>query len=118
MTFSCEDVAPEDADCTYTNGDIGNEKMFKNTDWASFQVVFLAALVGMDSAAKTEILDSLRGRLAPGTLVVARSAEGLRGVLYPVCYFPCSFSSRCAPGTSGLEKEEEKARGRMLIIYL
>jgi nicotianamine synthase len=99
MTFSCEDVAPADegfgevgtkSDVLYTNGDCrGEDKMFKKTDWAAFQVVVLAALVGMDSAAKIEILASLRKKLAPGTLVVARSAEGLRGVLYPVC---CSLS--------------------------
>ncbi|KAH7110306.1 Nicotianamine synthase protein-domain-containing protein [Dendryphion nanum] len=71
MTFSQEDVSLVD------NGS-------STTDWRSFQVVFLAALVGMDTPAKIEILAGLTKKLAPGTLVVARSARGMRGVLYPV----------------------------------
>lgn len=53
-------------------------------DWKSFDVVFLAALVGMDSSSKASILASLASKLTPGTLVVARSARGVRSVLYPV----------------------------------
>lgn len=53
-------------------------------DWAAFEVVFLAALVGTDTETKTDILASLARKLKPGTLVVARSAHGLRSVLYPV----------------------------------
>jgi nicotianamine synthase len=98
MTFSCEDVASGDiyparvdryfkAEISEMNGQeavMGIDKMFNGTDWASFQVVFLAALVGMDSDEKMSILASLRPKLNPGTLVVARSAHGLREVLYPV----------------------------------
>jgi nicotianamine synthase len=46
--------------------------------------VFLAALVGMDNETKMGILGSLARKLKRGTLVVARSARGLRSVLYPV----------------------------------
>jgi nicotianamine synthase len=68
MSFACEDVT------TNTTA----------TDWASFEVVFLAALVGTDTASKMGILESLARKLRPGALVVARSAQGLRSVLYPV----------------------------------
>jgi len=53
-------------------------------DWKSFDLVFLAALVGMNSSSKISILASLASKLTPGTLVVARSARGVRTVLYPV----------------------------------
>jgi nicotianamine synthase len=69
MSFACEDIA-----LPSTSG----------TDWSSFDVVFLAALVGMDTGSKLDILTALAGRMGPGSLVVARSAWGLRGVLYPV----------------------------------
>jgi nicotianamine synthase len=56
------------------------------TEWQSFDVVFLAALVGMDTQSKLSILESLANKLRPGALVVARSAKGLRSVLYPVSF--------------------------------
>lgn len=56
----------------------------KGLDWKSFDVVFFAALVGMDSPSKITILASLATKMTPGTLVVARSARGVRSVLYPV----------------------------------
>lgn len=71
MTFACEDVSIEQVSGAHTN-------------WASFDVVFLAALVGMNTAEKVSILEILAGKMRPGTLVVVRSAQGLRSVLYPV----------------------------------
>jgi nicotianamine synthase len=56
----------------------------KSGGWRSSEVVFLAALVGLDSAAKLDILQDLASQLEPGTLVLARSARGMRSVLYPV----------------------------------
>jgi nicotianamine synthase len=57
--------------------------------WSLVSILFFAALVGMDSSSKIEILADLRTKLTPGTLVVVRSAWGLRAVLYPVsCTFP------------------------------
>ncbi|KAF1846284.1 Nicotianamine synthase [Cucurbitaria berberidis CBS 394.84] len=70
MTFADEDVSQVDS----------KEKK----DWKTFEVVFLAALVGMDTHSKLSILSSLALKLQPGTLVVIRSAQGLRSVLYPV----------------------------------
>lgn len=71
MTFSNEDVS-------VANG------ATPGTNWRSFQVVFLAALVGMDTASKIDILSGLVKKLESGTLIVARSARGMRAVLYPV----------------------------------
>ncbi|KAJ4299519.1 hypothetical protein N0V90_004764 [Kalmusia sp. IMI 367209] len=69
MTFSCEDAT---------------ETEKGTTDWAALDVVFLAALVGMRSTEKVGVLRGLARRLRPGTVVVCRSARGMRGVLYPV----------------------------------
>lgn len=70
MSFACTDVSDE------------NDQ--EETSWADFDAVFLAALVGMDTSSKLAILEELVRKLKPGALVVARSAKGLRGVLYPV----------------------------------
>ncbi|KAK7190500.1 nicotianamine synthase [Paraphaeosphaeria sporulosa] len=69
MTFSCEDAA------NATDGCVA---------WETLDVVFLAALVGMQSSEKIGVLRGLRQRLKVGTVVVCRSARGIRGVLYPV----------------------------------
>ncbi len=82
MSFACTDVSSDDVASA------------KSTDWKSFDVVFLAALVGMDTHSKLAILESLARKLRPGALVVVRSAKGLRSVLYPVGLFPdtCTWS--------------------------
>lgn len=46
-------------------------------------VVLLAGLVGTDDAAKAAVLDQVVTHLAPDGLVLARSARGLRTLLYP-----------------------------------
>lgn len=79
MSFACTDVSAEE----------DQEK----TKWADFDVVFLAALVGMDTSSKLAILEGLVRKLKPGALVVARSAKGLRGVLYPVGWNHVTFVS-------------------------
>jgi nicotianamine synthase len=81
MTFACEDVSEmaEDADTDGVDTD-GTTR----SRWEEFDVVFLAALVGLDTGAKVAILAALARRLTSGTLIVARSAQGLRAVLYPV----------------------------------
>jgi nicotianamine synthase len=68
MTWACEDVGA----------------VQRVTNWKDFQVIFLAALVGMDSKSKVEILGKIAREAEPGTFVVVRSARGLRSVLYPV----------------------------------
>lgn len=82
MKFGLEDVgAGDDGE---GEGEGGALEEGKGTDWASFDVLFLAALVGMDNGTKMGILASLARKMRPRALVVARSARGLRSVLYPV----------------------------------
>ena len=50
---------------------------------ADSDVVVLAALVGLDHSAKRHILQSLSHRMRPGSMLIARSAHGLRTLLYP-----------------------------------
>jgi nicotianamine synthase len=49
-----------------------------------YDLVYLAALAGLEPEAKHRLLDHLGRTLRPGTLVLARSAHSLRGLLYPV----------------------------------
>eukprot|EP01018_Ginkgo_biloba_P003118 Gb_05072 [translate_table: standard] len=53
-------------------------------DLAEYDVVFLAALVGMDKAQKIEVLQHLAKHMLPGSVLLLRSAHGARGFLYPV----------------------------------
>ncbi|KAF2200985.1 Nicotianamine synthase [Delitschia confertaspora ATCC 74209] len=65
-------------------GDEEAEDREQGVKWEDMNVIFLAALVGLNNAAKLTILRELVTQLKPGTLVLARSARGLREVLYPV----------------------------------
>ncbi|GAB2277411.1 nicotianamine [Dionaea muscipula] len=49
-----------------------------------YDVVFLAALVGMDKEEKVRVIDHLAKYMAPGSLLMLRSAHGARAFLYPV----------------------------------
>jgi nicotianamine synthase len=62
---------------------------------AEADVVVLAALVGRDAAAKRAVLGALTSRMKPGALLVARSATGLRTLLYPA--LPAGWSSGWEP---------------------
>ncbi|XP_077218652.1 nicotianamine synthase-like [Tasmannia lanceolata] len=55
-----------------------------------YQVIFLAALVGMDKEEKAKIVDHLTKYMAPGALLMLRSAHGARAFLYPVIE-PCDL---------------------------
>lgn len=48
-----------------------------------YDVVVLAALVGDTPSAKTAILEQIAGAMRPGAMLLARSARGLRTLLYP-----------------------------------
>lgn len=50
---------------------------------AEHDTVVLAALVGETPSAKTAILDRVARTMRPGALLLARSARGLRTLLYP-----------------------------------
>ncbi|CAN6297359.1 unnamed protein product [Urochloa humidicola] len=51
---------------------------------ARYDVVFLAALVGMAAEEKASVVAHLGRHMAPGAALVVRSAHGARGFLYPV----------------------------------
>ncbi|KAG9200078.1 hypothetical protein G6514_007675 [Epicoccum nigrum] len=72
MSFACTDVSTKASEFE------------GKTVWHEFDVVFLAALVGMDATSKLAILEDLVKKLRSGALIVARSAKGLRMVLYPM----------------------------------
>ncbi|KAI8812944.1 nicotianamine synthase1 [Cladochytrium replicatum] len=54
------------------------------TDLATYDVVFLAALVGMTAEEKAQIIAHLGRNMADGAGLVVRSAHGARGFLYPI----------------------------------
>lgn len=49
-----------------------------------YDVVFLAALVGMDISDKVKVIQHLAKYMAPGAMLMLRSAHGARAFLYPV----------------------------------
>ncbi|GER48582.1 nicotianamine synthase [Striga asiatica] len=49
-----------------------------------YDVVFLAALVGMDGEEKRRVVAHLAAGMGPGAILVVRSARGARAFLYPV----------------------------------
>ena len=53
-------------------------------DLGAYDLVCVAALVGLDPGEKAAALAHVRTRMRPGALVLARSAHSLRGLLYPV----------------------------------
>ncbi|CAH2046809.1 unnamed protein product [Thlaspi arvense] len=56
----------------------------------SFDVVFLAALVGMDKNDKIKVIEHLEKHMSPGALLMLRSAHGPRAFLYPIVE-PCDL---------------------------
>ncbi|PON64973.1 Nicotianamine synthase [Parasponia andersonii] len=55
-----------------------------------YEVVFLAALVGMNNEEKAQVIDHLAKNMAPGAILLLRSAHGARVFLYPVID-PCDL---------------------------
>ena len=73
LGYSAEDISFENADAD------------RNViDLESFDVVYLAALVGDSGQHKLKILANVVARMRPGALVVMRSAHSLRKLLYTV----------------------------------
>ncbi|RAL52682.1 hypothetical protein DM860_007450 [Cuscuta australis] len=54
------------------------------SELGGYDVVFLAALVGMDKEEKGRVVDHLAKHMALGALLMVRSAHGARAFLYPV----------------------------------
>jgi nicotianamine synthase len=65
-------------------GDVLDLGDLADHDLADYDLVCVAALVGLDPAEKAAALAHVRARMRPGALVLARSAHSLRGLLYPV----------------------------------
>jgi len=53
------------------------------TAFENFDVVMMAALVGLTPAAKQQIIAHLHAHMQPGQLLMVRSVKGLRRLLYP-----------------------------------
>lgn len=70
MTFQCTEATD------------GNSEQNLET----FDVVYLAALVGNTKVQKEEIINDISSRMRPGALLIIRSAHSLRSLLYPVPY--------------------------------
>ncbi|XP_058740536.1 nicotianamine synthase-like [Vicia villosa] len=71
--------------------DLSNRMVFHTSDildvtddLKEFEIVYLAALVGMNKEEKNRIIDHLEKHMAPGALLMLRSAHGARAFLYPV----------------------------------
>ena len=91
MRVDAVDVDPEAAelggrlagalgdDVTVSEGDV-----LALGDLGAYDLVCVAALVGLDPDAKAAALAHVRARMRPGAIVLARSAHSLRGLLYPV----------------------------------
>ncbi|XP_058077260.1 nicotianamine synthase-like [Magnolia sinica] len=80
-----------------TNPDLSKRMFFHTTNIMDVthnlrgcEVVFLAALVGMDMEEKVQVVDHLAKYMAPGALLMLRSAHGARAFLYPVIK-PCDL---------------------------
>ncbi|XAR49263.1 Nicotianamine synthase [Bertholletia excelsa] len=54
------------------------------SELGEYDVVFLAALVGMDKEEKVRVIEHLGKYMAPGATLMLRSAHGARAFLYPV----------------------------------
>ncbi|MEJ2887171.1 nicotianamine synthase family protein [Actinomycetospora aeridis] len=66
-------------DVTVSHGDV-----LGLDDLAGYDLVCVAALVGLAPDDKAAALAHVRSRMRPGATVLARSAHSLRGLLYPV----------------------------------
>lgn len=56
----------------------------KSLDLYDFDVVYLAALVGINNEQKNDAILEIVSNMRPGALLMLRSAHSLRGLLYPV----------------------------------
>nr|CAD1828557.1 unnamed protein product [Ananas comosus var. bracteatus] len=85
------------------DADVGPRMAFRTVDVmnatreeiAKYEVVFLAALVGIGREEKVRVVAHLAASMAPGAALVVRSAQGARGFLYPVVEMEDLEGSRC-----------------------
>ncbi|CAI9287229.1 unnamed protein product [Lactuca saligna] len=71
--------------------DLSRRMIFHTTDimdvtdeLKKYDVIFLAALVGMDIDEKLKVVQHLAAYMTPGSILMLRSAHGARAFLYPV----------------------------------
>uniref|UniRef100_A0A5B7AR92 Nicotianamine synthase n=1 Tax=Davidia involucrata TaxID=16924 RepID=A0A5B7AR92_DAVIN len=81
-----------------SDSDLSQRMFFHTTDIMNvtnelkdYEVVFLAALVGMDKVEKVGVIDHLAKYMAPGAILMLRSAHGARAFLYPVVDPSCDL---------------------------
>ncbi|XP_010433496.1 PREDICTED: nicotianamine synthase 1-like [Camelina sativa] len=100
-TFYNIDIDPQAnslASCLVSRDpDLPNRMIFHTTDildateiLRGYDVVFLASLVGVDKEAKVKVIEHLENHMAPQSLLILRSARGLRSFLY-VDVDPCDL---------------------------
>jgi len=63
--------------------DVGDGPVAPAVTLAGYDLVVLAALVGLAPARKREVIGHLAAAMDPGALLLVRSARGLRTLLYP-----------------------------------
>lgn len=83
-TALCQKLGQRTKSMTFQCAEAKEEKSAQ--DLRTFDVVYLAALVGSTKAQKDEIIRAVSSRMKPGALLVMRSAHSLRSLLYPVLF--------------------------------
>jgi nicotianamine synthase len=68
----------------YKNISFATENAYGGNSLAEFDVVYLAALVGLEAEEKLRIIRDVTGRMRSGAVLCLRSAHSLRELLYPV----------------------------------
>jgi nicotianamine synthase len=77
VATALQPVMPVPAPLTFRRADV------TETDLGGYDVVMLAALVGAGGPEKRAILGHLAASMSPGAVLLARSARGMRSLLYP-----------------------------------
>lgn len=70
-------------------GDLGDATVsedVKKQGLQEYDAVFLAALVGENQEAKERMIQKITSQMKEGSILVVRSAQGLRVLLYPVSF--------------------------------
>jgi nicotianamine synthase len=87
----CDDANQRARKLVRADKDVGTRMSFHTSDVAdlthelrAYDVVFLAALVGMAAEEKADVIAHLGRHMTDGAALVVRSAHGARGFLYPI----------------------------------
>ncbi|KAL7598679.1 nicotianamine synthase [Lactuca sativa] len=90
--YDIDSLANSMASCLVApDPDLSRRMIFHTTDimdvtdeLKTYDVIFLAALVGMDIVEKLKVVQHLAAYMTPGSILMLRSAHGARAFLYPV----------------------------------